>query len=102
MLGHVAVKVLDELTLARMILSGEIEVEKLPPIPEASGEPDHRRLVALNIIRRLSYVLLDVMNVAESADRSIYEMVEGLELQCPLPVTEEKRAFGFAAARQTA
>lgn len=102
MLGHVAVKILDELTLVRLVLDCGIEVEKLPPVPEASSESDHRRLVALSIITRLSEVLCDVINVAEGADWAVYEMVEGLDASGRLPVTEEKRIFGFAAARQAA
>lgn len=102
MLGHVVVKILDELTVARMVLSGEIEVEKLPPIPEADSESDHRRLVALSLINHLSYLLIDVVNMAEESERAIYGLVEGLNASGRLPVTEGKRIFGFAAARKAA
>ena len=100
MLGHVALKILDELTLARMVLSGEIEIEKMLPVPGADSESDQRRLVALSLINHLSYLLIDVVNMAEESDRAIYGLVEGLNASGRLPVTEEKRIFGFAAARQ--
>lgn len=102
MLSHVAERVLHELSLARMTLNGELDVEKLPPIPEAKCEAERRRLTALALVNRLSHLLIDVANVAEDADRAVYGMVEGLELSSPSPVTEEKRVFGFAAARKAA
>jgi hypothetical protein len=102
MLSHVAERVLHELTLARMALNGELPAEKLPAIPEARDEGERRRLTALALINRLGNLLADVADVAEIADRTLYEMVEGVELSGQLPVTEEKKVFGFAAARKAA
>jgi hypothetical protein len=100
-LSHVAERVLHELTLARMTLDGQLDADKLPVVPEATGEAERRRLTALALINRLSYLLIDVANVAEDADRTIYGMAEGLEQSSQLPV-EEERVFGFAAARKAA
>jgi len=101
-LNHVAERVLDELTLARMTLDGGLPVEELPAIAEARDEGERRRLTALALIDRLSDLLIDVANVAGDADRAIYGMVEGLEASGRLPEREEKNVFGFAAARQAA
>lgn len=103
MLSVVAERALHELTLARMTLDGELNAEKLPTVPEARDEADHRRLVALAVINRLSYLLSDVARIAEDTDRTLYEMAGGWELAHQLSVEkEEKRVFGFAAARKAA
>lgn len=101
-LSHVAERVLQELTLTRMTLDGELAVEQLPPVPEAKDEAEHRRLTALALINRLSHLLIDVLNVAEDSDRTIYGRVEELEQSVQFPVTEEPKVFGFAAARKAA
>jgi hypothetical protein len=101
-LSHVAERVLHELTLARMTLDGELDADKLPVVPEATGEAERRRLTALALITRLSHLLCDVATVAEDADRAVYEMVEGLEQSSPPPMTEERKVFGFAAGRKAA
>jgi hypothetical protein len=101
-LSHVAGRVLDELTLARMTLDGELPAEKLPVITEATDEGERHRLTVLALIDRLRHLLIDVANVAEDADRAIYGMVEGVELSSPSPLKEERKVFGFAAARNGA
>jgi len=87
-LNHVSERVLDELTLARMTLDGELPVEKLPAIAEARDEGERRRLTALALIDRLTHLLIDVANVAGDADRAIYGVVEGLDASGRLPGNE--------------
>jgi hypothetical protein len=101
MLALVAQRALEELTLARMTLAGELPTDKLPPVPRAKDEADHRRVVAVALIDRLSYMLSDVASVAEDADRLVYDLAGGLDLHHP-PVETEKRVFGFAAFRKAA
>jgi hypothetical protein len=101
MLALVAQRALEELNLARSTLTGDVPVEHLPPIPRARDEAEHRRVVAVALIDRLSNLLADVASVAESTDRLVYNLAGGMDLHQP-PVDEEKRVFGFAAFRKAA
>jgi hypothetical protein len=93
MLALVAQRALDELTLARSTLTGDVPAEHLPPVPQAKDEADHRRVVAVALLDRMSNLLADVASITEDADRLVYDLAEGLNLHKP-PVKEEKRVFG--------
>ena len=101
MLSLVAERALEELSLARMTLTGELPSGKLPPVPRAKDEADHRRVVALALIDRLSNLLSDVASLAEDIDRLVYDLAGGSDLHHP-PVEVEERVFGFAPPRKKA
>jgi hypothetical protein len=103
MLASIAERAVDELGLVLLTLDGRLGIDKLPPVPEASDEADHRRLVALSLVYRLATILKDFADTAQESERSVNEMFQRWELANEPPMEEvphvedEPRIFGFAA-----
>lgn len=100
MLSRVAERALDELALIRLTLDGGLDIEKLPPVPEAADENDHRRLVAVGLVNRLGCKLRDVAIASEEAERNLTELLGDWPLANEEIPEAEERVFGFAAYRK--
>ena len=102
MLTLVAERTLDELSLVRSVLSGEMPAGSLPPVLGSTSEADHRGKVALAMVLQLGGMLRRVLSVSAESDGMMYAIAGGPRIVPLPPPEEEKGPFGFAQYRTAA
>ena len=99
MLTLIAKRALEELTVIRAVLNGDVEIEKLPKLANTDG--GNRRLVALKLVDHLGAMFNHIFETSALTDEELLHTT-GAPMLGNKPEEKSPEPFGFAAGRKVA